>query len=451
MSSVAGADRKGRIAARLRLWLDGRSFASGTFWLVAGDAINRGGRFLLLVLLAREVGAASYGGWVVAIATATILANAGDAGLGTVMTRDIAADRGLTRRYLANLWTVVPLLALLGFGLLLVSTPAAPHGASRLVLLVVGAGGVLESSAYLLLSPLRAHGRFRLEALVRAFQGGTLLLIGAAVLLISRGQAEALAPVFPAVAAVAVAIGGIAVWRSFGAVRPQFDVRLLRQLFGSALPVFASTVVFFVYFRVDAYLLAFLVGEEATGLYGAAYNLAFGAAFLPLMLGRTALPRFAACESVAALRSIFLRTAALTAMLAGGLSVLLVAAAPLLPRLYGEGFAGAQSPYLFLILAQALYFFTHLNYVVIIARRRARTAWGLTMLTLSINLAANFILIPRLGATGAALAMIISETALLTAQIPIVRSLIGSSAVDVAAQAKPAAIGPDEERTQRAA
>ena len=138
-------------------------------------------------------------------------------------------------------------------------------------------------------------------------------------------------------------------------------------------------------------------------------------------------------------------------MLAGGLSVLLVAAAPLLPRLYGEGFAGAQSPYLFLILAQALYFFTHLNYVVIIARRRARTAWGLTMLTLSINLAANFILIPRLGATGAALAMIISETALLTAQIPIVRSLIGSSAVDVAAQAKPAAIGPDEERTQRAA
>ena len=418
------------LVAGIRLRLNGASA-----WLAVGEAFNRGGRFLLLLLLAREVGAETYGAWVIAIATATILAAAGDAGLGTIVTRDIASDKALTRKYLANVWALVPILAVVGFGLLLAAVLVAPGGTPRLLLLVVGVSGVLESGAYLLLSPLRAHGRFLPEGLVRAFQGTALLLAGGAVVLVSQGQAEALAPVFPAVATVAVLIGAIAVWRSFGAVRPQIDVNLLRQLAGSALPVFASTVVFFVYFRIDVYLLGFLKGEEAIGLYGAAYNLAFGAAFLPLMLGRTALPRFAASESVAALRSTYFRNVAITALLAAGLSALLVAAAPFIVNLYGSDFAGARVPFLILIVAQALFFFTHLNYMIIIARHRAGTALALTGFALCVNLAANFLLIPMFAASGAAFAMIISEGTLLAAQALIIRDFLRPSTVGIQAPA----------------
>ena len=396
-------------------------------WLMAGEAFNRGGRFLLLLLIARAVGAESFGGWVIAIATATILANAGDAGLALIVTRDIAADRTVTRRYLANLMTVAPVLALVMFGLLAALSPLSPPGTSPLLLLVIGISGVLESTAYLLLAPLRAHGRSRPEGLLRAFLGTALLIAGGTALFVSQGRTDAIAPMFPLIASVALVLAVFAMVRSFGMIRPQFDGTLVRRLFGSALPVFASTIVFFVYFRVDTFLLAYLSGEEATGLYGAAYNFAFGLAFLPLMLGRAILPRLAACKTVVALRAAYLRSAVITGLLAGGLSVLLVVAAPLFLSLYGAGFAGAQAPYLILIVAQGLFFFTHLNYMLIFARGRMRTGWALTLVALAVNLTANFLLIPPMGPSGAALAMVLSEAALLAAQVPTIRSLLGSS------------------------
>ncbi len=414
-------------------------------WLMAGEAFNRGGRFLLLLLIARAVGAESFGGWVIAIATATILANAGDAGLALIVTRDIAADRTVTRRYLANLMTVTPVLALVLFGLLAALSPLSPPGTSPLLLLVIGISGVLESTAYLLLAPLRAHGRSRPEGLLRAFLGTALLIAGGTALFVSQGRTDAIAPMFPLIAAVALALAVFAMVRSFGIIRPQFDAALMRRLFGSALPVFASTIVFFVYFRVDAFLLAYLRGEEATGLYGAAYNFAFGLAFLPLMLGRAILPRLAACKTTVTLRATYFRSAAITGLLAGGLSVLLAVSAPLFLSLYGSGFAGAQTPYLILIVAQGLFFFTHLNYMLIFARGRMRTGWALTLVALAVNLTANFLLIPPMGPSGAALAMVLSEAALLVAQVPIIRSLIGSSS-DAST-----AVAGDQESATRAA
>ena len=174
-------------------------------------------------------------------------------------------------------------------------------------------------------------------------------------------------------------------------------------------------------------------------------GLLFGLAFLPLMLGRAILPGLAACKTVVALRAAYFRSAAITALLAGGLSILLAVAAPLFLSLYGSGFAGAQAPYLVLVVAQGLFFFTHLNYMLIFARGRMRTGWALTLVALAVNLTANFLLIPPMGPSGAALAMVLSEATLLAAQVPIIRSLIGSSS--------PAstAVAGDQESAARAA
>jgi O-antigen/teichoic acid export membrane protein len=125
--------------------------------------------------------------------------------------------------------------------------------------------------------------------------------------------------------------------------------------------------------------------------------------------------------------------------------MLVTAAAPLFLYLYGSGFAGAQAPYLILIVAQGLFFFTHLNYMLIFARGRMRTGWALTLVALAVNLTANFLLIPPMGPSGAALAMVLSEAALLAAQAPIIRSLISSSS-----DAITAVVG-DQESAARAA
>jgi O-antigen/teichoic acid export membrane protein len=407
-----------RLTAALRRTRDAASTP-----LVAGEAVNRAGRFLLLLLLAREVGAGPFGGWVLAIATATVLANAADAGLIVAGTTQIAAGRASARKYLANAWTAAPVLALASFAVLLALAPALGGMPARLLLLV-GMGGALESTALLFLAPLRARERFAPEGLMRAAQGCLLLIAGGAIVVTAGAGETALGTLFLTVAVASVIFAAATAVRAFGFARPEIDLSFLRSLAAPALPAFGTTLVFFLYFRVDAYLLSAIKGAEATGLYGAAYNVAFGASFLPLLFGRAMLARFAAATAARELRAAFARAAKVTAGMAIALSLVLLLAAPLFLALYGDSFSAARGPYLLLVAAQAIFFFSHLNDMLLFGTRRGGVAWTLRAGALGFNIAANLALIPALGPAGAALAMIASEGALLGVQAFVIRPLL---------------------------
>jgi len=409
------------ISARTLSRLDGEPLR-----LMAGEACNRIGRFVLLLLIARQFGPEVYGTWILALSVATFLANGGDFGIATVVTREVAADLSRSRKYLAHVLAITPAIVVPGSAALLVSSVLMASATMLPLLILLGVGGILESATLILLAILRAHGRMQSEALIRAFQGTFLLAAGS--LLASLGAAPlAIAGLFPAVALISTFVALWFLRRSLGLVAPALDLRFLAGMIRSGAPIFASTLAFFAYFRVDAFLLAHLKGEAATGLYGAAYNVAFGAAFLPMMFGRTLLHRFAATDSGSALRAAYAHGARTTALLAAGLSAALLVAAPFFRYIYGQEFSGAQAPYLLLVGAQLLYFHTHLNNVFLVALNRAKEVWCLVCAALVLNVGANLVLIPPYETSGAALAMIISESVLLVAQAVRVRSALAES------------------------
>ncbi len=96
---------------------------------------------------------------------------------------------------------------------------------------------------------------------------------------------------------------------------------------------------------------------------------------------------------------------------------------PLLQIAYGEEFSEVYRPFALLIAAQALFFITHVHYSLLLARGRIALIWVLTGSTLTINVAANLVLIPFFHASGAALGLIISEGGLLIVQLVIVRRM----------------------------
>jgi O-antigen/teichoic acid export membrane protein len=388
--------------------------------------VNRACRFVLLLILARQLGVEGFGPWVLAVATGTILANTADAGLTTAVTVGLASSRTAARKYVANVWGAAPLLAAAASAVLLLLAPVVTSGTATYLLITVGIAGIAESCAVLLLAPLRAFDEFRPEGIIRALHGTAVLLIGGTLAIASGGSAAVVAPVLVAVALGSVACAGAASIRTFGFVRPALDLHLLRTLATVALPVFGTTAVFFLYFRIDTYLLSFISGNDATGLYGAAFSVAFGLSFLPLLFARSLLARFAS-PSPAALRSSYRRAASVTAAFAIGLSAVLLLATPALPVLYGDAFAAARPAYALLVIAQGVYFFTHLNAMLFFARGRSGTMWLFAILALAVNVGANLLLIPPFGPTGAALAMVISEAILLAAQLPLVRSALAGN------------------------
>lgn len=403
--------------------LVGRALRSGTAEYVAAEGMNRCCRFLLLLMVARHVGAAGFGDWVIGVAVATVLSNAGDLGLATEITRDLATRPARLRLILQNLWVSAVVAAAASGVALVVMSLLLSDGDARTVLLCAGAGGVLESTALLLLAPLRAMNRLRAEAASRALQGASLL-VGAVVLLATSGSAMQIAVLFPLVGAGSVLVAACVLTVHFGIVRPRADWSVLRALVGRSFPVLGTTLLFFVYFRIDAFILERIRGAVAVGTYGAAFNFVFGFAFVPLMFGRTMLSRFSASRDAVELRNLYRRSIALVLAFGATISLLLIALTPVFLGLYGASFAGARAPYVLLIVAHMLYLATNMHVQLLFSRGAAHVALGLTGGALALNIGVNLVLIPAFGSTGAAMTMIVSEATLLMATVLQTRRII---------------------------
>jgi O-antigen/teichoic acid export membrane protein len=409
------------LARRVRRHTGG-SLSSAMLWLPAAETVNRAARFLLVALMARELAPHAYSAWVVAAALGTILAAGSDVGLSTVITARVAANREATRAYIANALGLVPLLMLLTGAAIFVAAATAARD-HALLLILLGSAAMLDSIASLLFAPLRAWGAMRVEGAVRALQGATLLVIGVPLLLVSHASVMAVAALFSLVGLMSACVATVALLLRFGPTRPQLDRQIARGLLRDGLQIFGSVIVTLIYFRADSLLIAWLRGSYETGLYGAAYTLTFGAAFIPLMFQRVLLPRLAACGTAEELRDMFMRSVRNVAAVAICVALCLMVALPLLPTIYGPEYEAARPPFLVLIFALVIYFITYVNYTLLLARSRNGTALLLTAIALAINVSANLALIPLLGATGAALAALFSECGLLAAQGIIIRGM----------------------------
>jgi O-antigen/teichoic acid export membrane protein len=392
--------------------------------LPAAETLNRASRFAVAILIARAIGVEAFGEWLIAAAMGLILTAGGDAGFGVVLTARMAANRALTRSYLAGLLGLVPVLCTVVLGALgLIALTFFP-GSYALVLLLLGTGGMLECMAFLILSPLRAEGRPVAEGSIRAIQGPTLL--GATVLLLALGihNVQAFAALFAGVGVASLAVATIMVVVRYGLVRPRLHHVGLLDAVPQAAPAAMAVLIWLVYFRVDAFLIAYVRGAAETGVYGAAYNVAFGLAFVPVMLGRGLLPRLASASSGSELRRSFYGGMRQGVLAGACVTLALGAALPVVGIVYGSEFSGVHVPYMLLVVAQGLYFVSHLNQVLLLARGHTSLVWLMTAGMLSVRVALNLLLLPGLGAAGAGIAAVICEATLICIQLAVIRRVL---------------------------
>jgi len=203
----------------------------------------------------------------------------------------------------------------------------------------------------------------------------------------------------------------------------------VRQLLESLLPFVAAFVALTAYYKVDILLVERWRGSGEAGLYAAAYKFVDVGQALALVLATAVYPRLArmavtltgaaAAEGVgpgvrfppyhrATTRAVELLV--LVGIPAAGLLWLL--REPVVIMLFGEGFS-ASTPVLGLLAPVLPVLAVNvLGTFILAAARRMGVVAALYASGLVLNLGLNAVLIPTLGARGAALAMLISETVL---------------------------------------
>ncbi|MFV9505138.1 MAG: flippase [Oscillochloridaceae bacterium umkhey_bin13] len=389
--------------------------------------------FGFTVLIIRNLGANDFGQYAAVIGFGTVFLFIADLGLAPYTVREVARLRDqpdgaqAIQALYGNMLTLRMLLGLLS-GLLVISAalftgrPAVMVGAIALNALNVLFYALQGSSE----AVLAGHERLDLTSGVKVLNQLVFVLVGAAALALGFGY----------YGLIVAALAGIVVmtWFTWRAVvglglqpgLPQATTWL--PLLRAAFPFGVIGLTLGISYRFDTVLLNIFSGDAATGHYNAAYNLIFALVTLSNVLNTALYPSLSrqAVRDPASLPLIYERILRYLLLVALPITVGgFLLAEPLVALLFGVEY-GPTAPLLaILIWVIPLMFLTEfLGYVVVIAGREARVARAI-IVSSSINIAANLLLIPQYGVLAAAIITVVTELVLLNQYLWMLRDMLG--------------------------
>jgi O-antigen/teichoic acid export membrane protein len=253
------------------------------------------------------------------------------------------------------------------------------------------------------LSTLRARQRFDLYNLRRLATPAVTFVGFAIAQLALRGGLSALIDAYVIVTVMLACLGLVLTCREVP-LRPKWSWRLTREALSFGLKSYLQNMVGTLNYRLDVYLLAYLLTPEQVAFYGVATSLAEVAWHIPNSVGTVLFPRL----SHAPLDQVHQVTAKVcrnTLALAGCTVLgLLSAGWILVPTLYGPAYQATIPPLVILlpgVLSMSLYKVLTRNYS---SRGRQQMSILASGLALVVNVGLNWWLIPLWGVIGAATA-----------------------------------------------
>ncbi len=389
--------------------------------------------FCFSVLIIRSLGSSDFGQYAAVIGFGSVFLFIADLGLSPYTVREVARlrDRPDGPARIRDLYADVLVL--------------------RLMLSLL-AGALVVGAAILTGRPALMVGAIALNAvtvLIYAVHGSTeAVLSGYERLDLTAGMQVVNQLIF-------VCLGGLALWLGFGyyglvlatmvgvATMTVLVVRALRRLgvspgavtrrrwaslLRAAFPFGVIGLTLGISYRFDTVLLNIYSGDAVTGQYNAAYNLVFSLVTLSNVLNTALYPslsRQSATDPAGLPRVyervlLYLMLAALPIAVGG-----FILAQPLVGLLFGAEYGPAGPLLAVLVWVVPLMFLTEfLGYVVVIAGREALVARAIVVSS-SVNIVANLLLIPRYGADAAALITVVTEAVLAAQYVWLMRDLLG--------------------------
>jgi PST family polysaccharide transporter len=387
-----------------------RRIASNSGWWLAERGALLAVSLVTSIVLVRALGPAGYGELSYVLALVALLLPVSQLGISGLVVRALLEKPDEERAILrtALFLRLAGLLATLVLGMLWwwLFDAASPHRAILLLLLVA------QPAASFQVLEFWFQARERAGALV-SWRIATLVVAAGlkiVVALVTR-EVSPVAAIFAAEYLLAGATYLVAYRRATGAaVWPGLDRGWLRW-FGARTPwLFASGIAEAVYLKIDIVMLERMRGVAEVGVYSVAARLSEVWYALPVVLVAASFPAlWSQREDEERYRRGLQASLDLLCGLALGIAIVVqFAATPLVTLLFGRELAGA-GPVLAL----------HVWAGVFVFMRAVLSRWLITedLLRFSlvthaagavVNVLANLALIPRLGATGAALATVVS-------------------------------------------
>jgi O-antigen/teichoic acid export membrane protein len=381
-----------------------RGIAANSALALSADLAGKASTVAVTVVAARTLATRDFALFATCLAAASLLTSGLDAGAQTLLTRDGVA--GSDRR--GSLFRALAIGRLPLAALSLVLSMAVGFTLGRpLEALLAFVFAIVLAAGLSLSGLLRSTQDLRPEAEWKLLTG--ILSVG----LVLPAAIYSNSPL-TLLAALTVA-SALGLWPLLRASRPAGSfvpgVRPVGAM-RSAIPLGLLGLATVVYYRSGVIALSLLGSSKDTAMYAVAANVAFGLLTVPNAVTTGLLPRLASESSDRARITVARRALWWTALLSG---LLVTGAALLGPRLltlvFGQRYAAAAEPLVLLTVGVLVISVSGVLGTFLVATRTLRPLGVQVAISLAVNLAALAVLVPALGANGAALATVACEVA----------------------------------------
>lgn len=364
--------------------------------------------FAYFTLIARSIGVEGTGKYFLALSFTTIFVIFVDLGLTNVFVREAAKAKEKIQGYVSTILGIKLILGILTYGGLAVVVTLLNYQDPelRLMIFISGITMLFDSLHLTLYGVLRAIGDLRYEA--TSIPGSQLLslILGSLFLWLKLPLVFLIVaftiPSFFNVCFVATVLKRTYQIRLF----PVFDKDIAKRFGRIAIPFALAAVFARVYGYVDSIILSKLAGHEAVGWYSVPYKITFAFQFIPLALVASLYPRlseyFATDKSklMVALTQSLSYLALTSFPIAIGIAVL---ARPIVLMLYGPSYEPSILPLQLLVISLIFSFASFPLGALLNACNKQATQTTIVGVVMVFNIILNLTLIPRFGATGAAI------------------------------------------------
>lgn len=393
----------------------GRRALRNTGVRALGEIVGKLASLALFAVLARRVGAAHFGVYVFALAWGEVAATPVGLGIDRYLLRRIARDRTSLDDFFMNAMALKLGRAAAVMALTVAAVLALGYRHEKaLTVCLVTAGVLVETLSRSHVSTFNAFERSELVAATVVAQRFAAAALGLALLLAGYGVV-AVSLAFLAGSLVRLALASHLLVRRIAMPALALPRAPRRELRSRSLAYTTQDVFGLVIARADVLLLAALASSATVGVYGAAYRLLDATSFIGVALGGAfvAMYTYLDRDSSPTIHGIFERSIKLCLLALVPIGVAFaVLAEPLARALFGPALAAAGAPLRLLAGVVVLAGTFALTSNLITSRRDPRELLRLVVVAAAVNLGLNLVLIPRLGARGAAVAMLASEVVL---------------------------------------
>lgn len=368
--------------------------------------------FATVAVIARELGTAGTGTFLVAYSLTLLLAQVGSLGLTSANPYFAAREPRRIAQIVANtLWLAAGLgavLTLVGASIKMIF-PGALEGLGWVPLAVtlVGLPGAL--AVYLLQSVLLGEGRMVAYNGVEASQTAltfAAIVFGFATFNFGITGTLAVITVGRYVAAT-VYLSLLQRHQSWGG---RFDWDLGRKMFAYGFRVYVAIVLSYLIVRFDLLLVNAFLGRTEAGLYGVAATIAEGMFVIPMVVSLNLFPRVARGDPTQASAEVFRSIAVLYGLLC---LLTIPLAGPAIRAFFGESYSGATSLYYWLLPGIYAYGMVTILSSHFAGRGFPRAAIVIWAFGIALNVVLNLLFLPGRGAWVASLTSSISYAVLL--------------------------------------